>query len=100
MSALSRGKISVVLLLLVGLSTVVAFFLSSTRGVADRKIVVERPDSTLGNGDGRGGELVNGVSGSRPNILLIITDDQEKTSMRAMKQTLSLFKRHGVSFSN
>jgi len=100
MSALSRGKISVVLLLLVGLSVVVAFFLSSTRGVADRKIVVERADSTLGDGGNHKGELVDGASGSRPNILLIITDDQEKTSMRAMKQTLGLFRRHGVSFNH
>ena len=60
----------------------------------------ERPDSTLGNGNGSGGELVDGVSGSRPNILLIITDDQEKTSMRTMSQTLGLFKRHGVSFNH
>jgi len=98
--ALSRGKISFVMLLAAVLGVLIAFFLSSTRGVADRQIVVQRPHSTLGNGNPRGGELVDGVSGSRPNILLIITDDQEKTSMRTMKKTLGLFRNQGVSFNH
>ncbi len=99
MSALPRGKISFVLLLSVGLGVVAAFLLGSASGSADRK-VVERADSTLGSGKPKGGELVDGASGSRPNILLIITDDQEKTSMRAMSQSLKLFKHHGVSFNH
>jgi len=100
MPPLGRGKTTFVLLLAAVLGGLVAFLATTTRGVADRRVVVERPDSTLGDGKAKGGELVRGASGSRPNILLIITDDQEKTSMRAMKQTRELFKRQGVDFDH
>ncbi len=99
MSALVRGKIAPVVLLCAALVVVLAIF-GSTRGIADRGPAVDRADMTLGNGSAKGGSLVEGASGSRPNILLIITDDQEKTSMRTMSQTLGLFKRQGVDFSH
>lgn len=97
--ALTRGKIVVALTLLVVLALAVAM-LDSTRSVASGDPVVDRPETTLGNPDLPGGSLVKGASGSRPNILLIITDDQEKTSMRAMSKTLDLFKHQGVDFTN
>ena len=88
-----------VLLLCAVFGLVLAIF-HSTRSRADRDVVVNRAEMTLGNGNGTGGSLIKGASGSKPNILLIITDDQEKTSMRAMPQTLDLFKRHGVNFNH
>ena len=88
-----------VLLLCAVFGLVLAIF-HSTRSRADRDVVVDRAEMTLGNGNGSGGSLIKGASGSKPNILLIITDDQEKTSMRAMPQTLDLFKRHGVNFNH
>ncbi len=99
MPAVSRGKIAFVALLCAGLAVVLAIF-GSTRGVADRGVVVPRPDIAIVGPDAKGKPLVGDVTGKRPNILLIITDDQEKTSMRAMPQTLRLFKRQGVDFNH
>jgi arylsulfatase A-like enzyme len=99
MPALARGKIVFILLLCAVFALALATF-HSTRSRADRDVFVNRPKLTLGNGNAGGGSLVKGASGSRPNILLIVTDDQEKTSMRAMSQTLGLFKRHGVNFNH
>src|SRR4029078_11737897 len=66
-----------------------------TRGVA-----VPRPAVAIVVPDAAGKPVVGDVSGKRPNILLIITDDQEKTSMGAMPKTLKLFKRQGVDFNH
>ena len=99
MPALSRGRIALALLLCAGFAVALATF-GSARGIADRSAAVARADMTLGGGNAKGGSLVKGASGSRPNILLIITDDQEKTSMRTMSQTLELFKGQGVDFSH
>ena len=99
MPAVSRGKIAFVALLGVLLLVVVAIF-GSTRGRAARDIVVDRPDVAIVGPDATGKPVVGDVSGKRPNILLIITDDQEKSSMRAMPKTLRLFKREGVDFNH
>ncbi len=97
--AVSRGKLAFVALLAVALVAILAVF-GSTQGVADRGVVVPRPDVAIVGPDAAGKPTVGDVSGKRPNILLIITDDQEKTSMRAMPQTLKLFKRQGVDFNH
>src|SRR6185503_2462794 len=99
MPVVSRGKIAFVAVLGVGLIVALAIF-GSTRGRAARDVVVDRPDVAIVGPDAKGKPVVGDVSGKRPNILLIITDDQEKTSMRAMPQTLKLFKRQGVDFNH
>ena len=99
MPVVSRGKIAFVAVLGVGLVVALAIF-GSTRGRAARDVVVDRPDVAIVGPDAKGRPVVGDVSGKRPNILLIITDDQEKTSMRAMPQTLKLFKRQGVNFNH
>ncbi len=99
MPAVSRGKIAFVALLGLALIVVLAIF-GSTRGRAARDVVVNRADVAIVGPDARGKPVVGDVSGTRPNILLIITDDQEKTSMRAMPKTLRLFKRQGVNFNH
>ena len=99
MSVVSRGKIAFVAVLGAALIVVLASF-GATRGVADRGVAVKRPDVAIVGPDAKGKPVVGDVSGTRPNILLIITDDQEKTSMRAMPHTLKLFKRQGVDFNH
>jgi arylsulfatase A-like enzyme len=98
MPAVSRGKIAFVALLGVALVAVLAIF-GSTRGRAAREVVVDRPETAIVGPDAKGKPVAD-VSGKRPNILLIITDDQEKSSMRAMPKTLRLFKRQGVDFNH
>lgn len=99
MPVVSRGKIAFVALLGIALLVFVAIF-GSTRGRAARDVVVERADVAIVGPDAKGDPAVGDVSGTRPNILLIITDDQEKSSMRAMPKTLRLFKRQGVNFNH
>src|SRR4029078_11392768 len=72
----------------------------STRGRAARDVVVDRAETAIVGPKAAGKPAVGDVRGTRPNILLIITDDQEKASMRAMRQTLKLFKRQGVDFNH
>ena len=98
MPAISRGKIAFAALLLAALIALLAVF-GSTRGRAARDVFVNRADLAIVGPDAKG-KPVRDVAGSRPNILLIITDDQEKTSMRAMPQTRKLFKRQGVDFNH
>lgn len=95
----TRGKVAIVALLVGALAAALATF-GSTREIADRAISVTRPDVAIVGPDAKGKPVVGDVAGTRPNILLIITDDQEKTSMRAMPQTLKLFKREGVDFNH
>ncbi|HET6830398.1 MAG TPA: sulfatase-like hydrolase/transferase, partial [Solirubrobacterales bacterium] len=99
MPAVSRGKAAFVVLLSAALVAALATF-GSTRGIADPEVVVNRPDVAIVGPDANGRPAVGDVSGKRPNIVLIITDDQEKTSIRAMPQTLKLFKRQGVDFNH
>jgi arylsulfatase A-like enzyme len=99
MPAVSRGKAAFVVLLSAALVAALATF-GSTRGIANREVVVERPDVAIVGPDANGRPVVGDVSGKRPNILLIITDDQEKTSMRAMPRTRKLFEREGVDFNH
>ena len=99
MRASLRDRAALVLLLCAFLAGVV-LLAGAERGSAQSARGVPSEKSVLGSPGAPGDELVRGASGSRPNILLIITDDQEKTSMRAMPQTLKLFKRDGVDFEN
>lgn len=100
MSAVCRGKIAPVALLGVVFAVLVTMAFGSTRGHAASAVSVDLPESAIVGPKAHGKPVVRDVSGTRPNILLIITDDQEKTSMRAMPQTLRLFKRQGVDFNH
>ena len=95
----SRDRAALVLLLCAFLASFV-LLAGADPGTAQRAAGVPGSKSVLGDPRAPGDELVRGTTGSRPNILLIITDDQEKTSMRAMPQTLKIFKRDGVDFEN
>jgi arylsulfatase A-like enzyme len=97
--AASRGKIAFVALLGAAFVAILAIF-GSTRGIAEGGVAVNRPDVAIVGPDANGKPVVGDVSGTSPNILLIITDDQERTSMRAMPKTLKLFKRQGVDFNH
>ncbi|MCL4286978.1 MAG: sulfatase-like hydrolase/transferase, partial [Thermoleophilia bacterium] len=99
MPAVPWGKSAAVALLAAALAAALAVF-GSARGIAEREITVDRPEVALVGPHAAGRPAVGDVTGTRPNILLIITDDQERTSMRAMPQTLKLFKRQGVEFNN
>jgi arylsulfatase A-like enzyme len=100
MSAVPRGKIALVALLGTAFVVVLALALWSSRSRAARAVSVDLPESAIVGPKANDKPAVRDVSGTRPNILLIITDDQEKTSMRAMPQTLRLFKRQGVDFNH
>jgi len=100
MPALPRGKIACVALLAIALVTAAAMIVRADRGRAADEVAVERAPAAIVGPKAHGRPVVRDVSGTRPNILLIITDDQEKTSMRAMPQTLKLFERQGVEFNH
>jgi len=100
MPVASRGKLAFAAVLVVALAVFVALIFGSTRGRAARDVVVDRAETAIVGPKAAGKPAVGDVRGTRPNILLIITDDQEKTSMRAMPKTLKLFKRQGVDFNH
>lgn len=43
-------------------------------------------------------DVGEGVVADRPNIVLIVTDDQRKGTLSVMRATQRLFRRHGTSF--
>ena len=44
-------------------------------------------------------DAVAGGGGGRPNVVVIMTDDQDVASMRVMDQTRRLLARRGVTFA-
>ena len=46
-----------------------------------------------------GGETAAGQADKRPNIVVVMTDDQDYRSLRVMPQVRSLLGRHGVKFT-